>query len=82
MPNMSDLLRDHVTLEVECLDRVYINGYVPRLQAGGRLVKFLMERLAKLIPSPAVLGQITDRFVAADVVEAANDKEQFISMFD
>jgi len=23
MPHINDLLRDHVTLEVECLDRIY-----------------------------------------------------------
>ena len=74
MPNINDLLRDHVTLEVECLDRVYLNGYVPRLQVGGRLVRFMMERLGKPIPSPALLGQITDRFVAA-VKQFASDRE-------
>ena len=37
MPNINDLLRDHVTLEVECLDRMYLNGYIPNLQIPGRL---------------------------------------------
>jgi hypothetical protein len=26
------LLRDHVTLQVDCMDRLYLNGYVPTLQ--------------------------------------------------
>jgi hypothetical protein len=26
--NINDLLAGHVTLEVECLDRVYLNAYV------------------------------------------------------
>jgi len=35
MPNINDLLRDHVTLQVECLDRIYLNGYIPNLQIPG-----------------------------------------------
>jgi len=29
-----------VTLEVECLDRIYLNAYVPNLQVGGQVVRF------------------------------------------
>jgi len=29
---LADLLKDHVTLEVECIDRMYLNVYVPKLQ--------------------------------------------------
>jgi hypothetical protein len=29
------LLRQHVTLQGESLDRVYLNGYVPKLQHPG-----------------------------------------------
>jgi hypothetical protein len=81
MPNINDLLRDHVTLEVECLDRIYLNGYVPILQTGGQLVKFMMERLGKPIPSPALLGQITDRFVAA-VKQFAGDNNIPVVKFE
>lgn len=65
MPNINDLLRDHVTLEIESMDRIYLNGYVPKLQTGGQLVTFMIERLAKPIPSPSLLGKITQGFVAA-----------------
>ncbi|MFH1115217.1 MAG: hypothetical protein V1792_15010, partial [Pseudomonadota bacterium] len=65
MTNINDLLRDHVTLEVECMDRIYLNGYVPKLQIGGQLVTFMIERLGRPIPSPALLGKITQGFVAA-----------------
>lgn len=73
MPDINDLLRDHVTLEVECLDRVYLNGYIPSLQTGGQLVKFMMERLGKPIPSPSLLGRITQSFVAAVKEFATNN---------
>jgi len=65
MPDINEILRDHVTLEVECMDRIYLNGYVPKLQTGGQLVTFMMERLGKPIPSPSLLGKITQGFVAA-----------------
>ncbi len=29
---VADVLDDHVTLEVECIDRMYLNLYQPRLQ--------------------------------------------------
>lgn len=62
MPNINDLIHDHITLEVECLDRLYLNGYVPSLQTGGQLVTFMMNHLKQPIPSPALLGKITERF--------------------
>lgn len=65
MPDINEILRDHVTLEVECMDRIYLNGYVPKLQTGGQLVRFMIERLGKPIPSPSLLGKITQGFVAA-----------------
>jgi hypothetical protein len=35
MTTINDRLRQHVTLDVECLDRLYLNGYVPTLQMPG-----------------------------------------------
>ena len=36
-----ELLDGHTVLDIECLDRIYLNGYVPLLQAGGQVVTFL-----------------------------------------
>ena len=38
MPSIPELLKDHVTLEVECLDRLYLNGYIGALATSGGLV--------------------------------------------
>ncbi len=62
MTTVAELLEGHVTLEVECVDRLYLNGYVPALATGPGMTGFLREHLGKPIPSPAVLGQITTRF--------------------
>jgi hypothetical protein len=63
--NVRDLLDGHVTLELESLDRLYLNGYVPKLQYGAGLVSFLSQHRGQPIASPALLGQITGQFVAA-----------------
>ena len=39
-----DILDGHVTLDIECLDRIYLNGYVPNLQVGGQVVQYLAAR--------------------------------------
>jgi hypothetical protein len=58
---INDVLDGHVVLDVECLDRIYLNGYVPKLQVGGQVVTFLTEHLGNPIPSPALFKQIGER---------------------
>ena len=65
MANINELLEGHVTLEVECIDRLYLNGYLPSLATSGGMIRFLTEHLGKPIPSPALLGQITQGWVEA-----------------
>jgi hypothetical protein len=54
---ISSLLADHVTLRVRSVDRLFLQGYVPRLMTQGQLIRFLLDR-GFPIPSPAVLGKI------------------------
>lgn len=74
MPSIPELLKDHVTLEVECLDRLYLNGYIGSLATSGGLVTFMREQLAKPVPSPVVLGQVTEKF--RESVKALAEREQ------
>src|SRR5512139_3993712 len=60
MTNVNDLLRDHVTLTVECLDRLYLNGYIPTLQVPGQLVSFLIGHRGNPLPSPALLERVPE----------------------
>ncbi|MDH5291627.1 MAG: hypothetical protein OEY41_16655 [Acidimicrobiia bacterium] len=60
--NINEVLEGHVTLEVECVDRMLLNAYVPNLQMGGQVVMFLTRHLGNPIPSPAVFAQIGNRF--------------------
>jgi hypothetical protein len=61
---ISSLLRDHVTLQVRSVDRLFLQGYVPRLQTQGQVIRFLLDR-GFPIPSPAVLGKIGRDYVKA-----------------
>jgi hypothetical protein len=60
--NINEVLDGHVTLEVACVDRMLLNAYVPNLQVGGQVVRFLTEHLGKTVPSPALFSQIGNRF--------------------
>jgi len=74
MTSIPELLDDHVTLEVECLDRLYLNGYIGRLATPGGLVTFMRDQLGKPIPSPVLLGQISERFREAVKALAARQR--------
>lgn len=65
MPNVHELIRDHVTLSIRCLDRLYLHAYMPKLQTSGGLCYFLRDHLGHPIPSPALFAPMLDRFVGA-----------------
>ena len=69
-PNVHSILQDQVTLSTSCLDRLYLNGYVPILQTSGHLCYFLREHLGNPIPSPALFLPLHDRFVRAVTTSA------------
>jgi hypothetical protein len=58
---VNDVLDGHVKLDLQCLDRLYLHGYLGRLQVGGQLIQFLKHR-GYPIPSAACLQQIGDTF--------------------
>ena len=56
-----DALDCHVALDHQCLDRLYLHGYLAQLQVGGQVIQFLSQRGYR-VPSPACLQQIGDEF--------------------
>jgi hypothetical protein len=60
--NINDVLDGHTALDLNCLDRIYLNAYVPNLQVGGQVVTFLTRHLGNEVPSPALFKRIGDRF--------------------
>src|SRR5680860_1302204 len=62
---VSDVVTDHVTFEVECIDRMYLNVYVPQLQYAAGIVGYVHRQLGLPIASTAPLAKITDWFSTA-----------------
>ncbi len=62
--SVADVLSDHVVFEIECIDRMYLNVYVPQLQYAAGLVGFVHRQLGLPIASTAPLGKISDAFTA------------------
>ncbi len=59
---VNDVLDGHVVLDIQCLDRIYLNAYVPKLQTSAQVVAFLSGHLGYPFPSPALFNQIGQRF--------------------
>jgi hypothetical protein len=63
--SVADVLDDHVVFEVDCIDRMYCNVYMPGLQYAAGLVSYVHQQLGLPIASTAPLAKISDRFSAA-----------------
>jgi hypothetical protein len=63
--SVATILRDHVTLEVESLDRLYLNLYVPRLQRVPDVLGFFRDHRGQPIASSALMAPISAAFVDA-----------------
>ena len=61
----ADVLARHVLFEIESIDRLYLNLYVPDLQRVGQVVGFLTRHLGFEIPSTAVIAPRSKAFVEA-----------------
>jgi len=48
---VADVLTQHVTFEVECIDRMFLNVYQPRLQSAAGLVGYVQRQLGLPIAS-------------------------------
>jgi hypothetical protein len=60
-----DVLDAHSTLEVECIDRMYLNLYIPALQYAGGVAKFFRTHRGQPFASSALMAPISRAFVAA-----------------
>ena len=59
-----EVLAEHTTLELECIDRMYLNVYVPMLQAGAGAAWFFRKVRGNPVPSSALMAPMTNHFVA------------------
>ena len=63
--NVAEILHHHVTFELEAIDRMYLNAYVPSLQTGAGFVYFLKTQLGVRVPSTVMIAPMSQRFVDA-----------------
>ena len=63
--SLAEILKQHVTLELEGIDRMYLNVYVPRLQIVEGVLGFIRRHRGHPVPSTRMVEPITRRFVAA-----------------
>src|SRR5277367_1752876 len=63
--SVAEVLNEHVTLEVEGIDRMYLNVYVPQLQREQGVATFFRFHRGFQFASSALMDPISKTFVAA-----------------
>ena len=61
--SVADVLRNHVVLEYEAIDRMYLNVYVPHLQTVGAIVGYLRVHHGQRFASTTAVAPMTEAFV-------------------
>jgi len=61
--SVADVLRDHVVLEYEAIDRMYLNVYVPTLQTVGGMLGYLRVHRGQRFASTTAVAPMTEAFV-------------------
>lgn len=62
---VAEVIRRHVTLEVEGIDRMYLNVYQPRLQCEGQVAAFFRSHRGHTFASSALMDPMTKAFIAS-----------------
>ena len=62
---LRELLEDKVELDIEGIDRLYLNAYQPRLQTGGGVVGFFKGHRGAVVASTTLMAPMSRAFVAA-----------------
>lgn len=70
--SVSEILKNHVTLEIEGIDRMYLNCYVPKLQREIGAFSFFKFHRGQPIPSSLLMAEMTRSFIQK-IQEFADD---------
>ena len=76
--SVAEILKEHVTLEVEGIDRMYLNVYIPQLQREGGVASFFRAHRGYLFASSALMDPISKSFVAATEKFAGENQIPFV----
>lgn len=61
--SVAEVIREHVTLEIEGIDRMYLNVYVPQLQRESGVASFFRFHRGHLFASSVLMDPISKAFV-------------------
>ena len=62
--NLGELLEEKVTLDIEGIDRLYLNAYQPMLQTGGGVSLFFRRHRGAVVASTTLMAPMSRAFVA------------------
>src|ERR1700690_1925799 len=61
--SVADVIQNHVTLEVEGIDRMYLNVYQPKLQSEKQAACFFRFHRGQPVASSSLMGVMTKEFL-------------------
>lgn len=61
--NVAQLQHEHVVLELECIDRMYLNAYLPKLTSEAGVAAFFRHHLGHRFASTKQAAEITEAFI-------------------
>jgi len=62
IPTLAEIVHDHVSFEMEAIDRLYLNGYIPGLQSPAGVAYFLKHQHGAKFASSVLLDPISRDF--------------------
>ena len=66
---LGELLEEKVTLDIEGIDRLYLNAYQPMLQTGGGVSAFFRHHRGAVVASTTLMAPMSQDFVVAQFFE-------------
>jgi len=69
--SVADILQHHVTFQLECIDRMCLNVYVPMLQCESGVANFFRFHRGHQFASSALMDPMTKAFFCAYSISAA-----------
>jgi hypothetical protein len=61
--NVAELQREKIVMELEGIDRMYLNAYVPQLTTAASIAGFVRKHLGYRFASTKQVCEMTERFV-------------------
>jgi len=77
--SVAEVLREHVELEVEAIDRMYLNVYVKHLQSVGAVVGYLRVHRGQRFASTA--EPVVIDYETFSKIHGCHDRQTFAKLF-